>query len=520
MPRTGRQRGLRAVVFVDTVGSTKIAAELGDERWQRLLARELTILRDVLRRDGGREVDVAGDGLFALFDDPESGIRFAADAAVAVREIGLEIRAGVHFGECDLSDGRPSGIVVHTGARVMGVADAGQVVATSTVVDLMPGGAFGFTEHGVHELKGVPGTRALFRLEQVDADPVDPPLTDDEATERRRHASAPVATVPRRTFLAGIAAAAAVGAGTVYLLTRSEDEPTAVVGNRLLRFDPSTGSVDPSPVALPSLFFAAELPCLAVGEGAVWAGDRTGLHQIDQRSGTSRRTIKMRGGGGGPVALSIGFDDVWAVSDDSLARIDPADGDVLERLPFPEERSGIISVLAAYEDVWVAFEAGALLRVAPAEKLSVVERLQAGDLPTDMVAAGGAVWVTDGFGALARVDPDTNRIETLRLGGAPQAVAATADTLWIADTSGVVVAVDTARMAIERSVAVGGHPVDVAAGLDAVWVADLEGRLVWLDPIDYGIVGHRELEGQPGAIAVDEDQSVVWIRTFSGPPRN
>jgi streptogramin lyase len=508
------------VVFVDTVGSTRIASELGDERWQRLLAREITILRDVLRQDGGREVDVAGDGLFALFDDPESGIRFAADAAVAVREIGLEIRAGVHFGECDLSDGRPSGIVVHMGARVMSVADAGQVVTTGTVVDLMPGGEFGFAELGIRELKGVPGARPLFRLDRVDADPVSVPLQDDEATERRRQASITPATVPRRTFLAGLAAAAALGAGIVYLLTRRADEPSAVAGNRLLRFDPSTGSVDPSPVVLPSLFFAAELPCLAVGEGAVWAGDRTGLHQIDERNGTSRRTIPMSGGGGGPVSLSIGFDDVWAVSDNLLARINPADGEVLDRLRFPEERSGIISVLAAFEDVWVAFEAGALLRVAPAERLSAVERLQAGDLPTDMAAAAGAVWVTDGFGALTRVDPDTNDIETLELGGAPQAVAATPDTLWIADTSGVVVVVDTARMAIERSVPVGGHPVDVAAGLDAVWVADQEGRLVWLDPIENEIVGHRNLDGQPGAIAVDEDQGVVWIRTFSGPPHN
>ena len=520
MPRTGRQRGLRAVVFVDTVGSTRIASELGDERWQRLLARELTILRDVLRRDGGREVDVAGDGLFALFDDPESGIRFAADAAVAVREIGLEIRAGVHFGECDLTDGRPSGIVVHTGARVMGVADAGQVVMTSTVVDLMPGGAFGFTEHGVHELKGVPGARALFRLEQVDDDPVDPPLADDEATERRRQASTPTVTVPRRAFLAGIAAAAAVGAGTVYLLTRNEDEPRAVRRNRLLRFDPSTGSVDPSPVALPSLFFGAELPCLAVGEGAVWEGDRNGLRQIDPGDGT-QRLPNIVVGGGGPVALSIGFDDVWVATTEGLSRIDPADGDIIEPRTFPEARSSISAILVAFGDVWVAFEDGQLVRLAPTEGLPQVAHLQVGDLPTDLVAAAGSVWVTDGFGGLRRVDPNTNRVtKRLELGGAPQAVVATADTLWIADTTGVVVVVDAERVAIERSVPVGGHPIDVAAGLDAVWVADQEGSLVRLDPPARDIEDRLPLEGQPGAIAVDEDLGVIWIRTFSGSPRS
>jgi class 3 adenylate cyclase len=117
MPRTHERRGLRAVVFVDTVGSTGIAAELGDERWQRLLLKELAILRGILKDQGGSEVDAAGDGLFALFDEPAAAVRFAAEATVAVREIGVEVRAGVHFGQCEFSNGRPAGIVVHTGAR-------------------------------------------------------------------------------------------------------------------------------------------------------------------------------------------------------------------------------------------------------------------------------------------------------------------------------------------------------------------------------------------------------------------
>ena len=106
-------------MFIDTVGSTRIAAELGDERWQVLLRRELAILRRLLKERGGREVDVAGDGLFAIFQEPARGVHFAAEAALAVRELGLEIRAGVHFGECEFSEGHPGGIVVHTGARAM-----------------------------------------------------------------------------------------------------------------------------------------------------------------------------------------------------------------------------------------------------------------------------------------------------------------------------------------------------------------------------------------------------------------
>lgn len=110
---------MRAVVFLDTVGSTQIASELGDERWQTLLRRELKILRRLLKESDGREVDVAGDGLFALFDEPAAAVRFAASAVEAVREIGVEVRAGVHFGEVEISEGHPAGIVVHTGARAM-----------------------------------------------------------------------------------------------------------------------------------------------------------------------------------------------------------------------------------------------------------------------------------------------------------------------------------------------------------------------------------------------------------------
>ena len=157
MPRAEQGRGLRAVVFLDTVGSTQIASELGDERWQTLLRRELQILRGLLKESGGREVDVAGDGLFALFDEPAAAVRFAASAVEAVREIGVEVRAGVHFGEVEFSDGHPAGIVVHTGARAMSIGDAGQVIVTQTLRDLVSGGRLRFVDRGTHELKGIPG---------------------------------------------------------------------------------------------------------------------------------------------------------------------------------------------------------------------------------------------------------------------------------------------------------------------------------------------------------------------------
>jgi class 3 adenylate cyclase len=210
MRRTEHGRSLQTVLFLDTVGSTSIAAELGDEHWQVLLRRELAILRHLLKERGGREVDAAGDGLFALFREPAKAVLFAADATVAVRELGLEIRAGVHFGECEFSEGHPGGIVVHTGARTMSTGGPGEVIVTQTVRDLVTGGSLRFAGHGVHELKGVPGTWPLFMLTGIDDETVAPPLPEEEAVARRRGAAARPPVVRRRTFLGGIVAAVVV----------------------------------------------------------------------------------------------------------------------------------------------------------------------------------------------------------------------------------------------------------------------------------------------------------------------
>ena len=255
MPRTQQGRGLRAVVFLDTVGSTRVAAELWDERWQVLLRRELAILRRLLKERGGREVDAAGDGLFALFLEPARAVQFAAEAALVVRELGLEIRAGVHFGECEFSEGHPGGIVVHTGARTMSTGGPGEVIVTQTVHDLVTGGNLRFAGHGVHELKGVPGTWPLFSLTGIDDDIVTAPLSEEEAASRRREAAARPPVVRRRAFLAGIVTALVASAAATYLLTREVDHlPTPPSGlNRLIRFDLSTGAMTMMPYILPPL---------------------------------------------------------------------------------------------------------------------------------------------------------------------------------------------------------------------------------------------------------------------------
>ena len=157
-------RVLTTVLFTDIVGSTERATELGDRRWRELLDAHHAAVRRQLERFRGREIDTAGDGFLASFDGPARAIRCAEAAIEEVRGIGLDIRAGVHTGECELHGGKLAGIAVHVGARVAGQAGAGEVLVSSTVRDLVAGSGLEFEDRGTASLKGVPGEWRLFSL--------------------------------------------------------------------------------------------------------------------------------------------------------------------------------------------------------------------------------------------------------------------------------------------------------------------------------------------------------------------
>jgi class 3 adenylate cyclase len=146
---------LATVLFTDLVDSSKLATELGDRDWAELLARHNAAVRLQLSRFRGGEVDTAGDGFFASFDGPARAIRCGRAVVETVHELGLDVRVGLHTGECEIVSGKPTGIAVNTGARVAAAADAGEVLVTGTVKDLVAGSGISFEERGEHELKGV-----------------------------------------------------------------------------------------------------------------------------------------------------------------------------------------------------------------------------------------------------------------------------------------------------------------------------------------------------------------------------
>ncbi len=164
--RAEPDRVLATVLFTDVVGSTEKAAAIGDRRWRDLLDSHNSVVRRELARSRGREVKTAGDGFLATFDGPARAVRCARAISDAVRPLGLEIRAGLHTGECEVMGDDIGGIAVHIGARIAAQAGPGKVLVSSTVKDLVAGSGLNFQDIGLHSLKGIPGDWRLFACER------------------------------------------------------------------------------------------------------------------------------------------------------------------------------------------------------------------------------------------------------------------------------------------------------------------------------------------------------------------
>jgi class 3 adenylate cyclase len=160
----GSDRVLATVMFTDIVGSTEHASRLGDGQWRKLLKEHNDIVRDSLDRWRGTEIKSTGDGFLATFDGPARAVRCAREIVEGVTPLGLDVRTGLHTGECELVGDDVAGMAVHIGARVMAAAEPGEVLTSSTVKDLVVGSELQFEDRGSHELKGVPDEWRLYAL--------------------------------------------------------------------------------------------------------------------------------------------------------------------------------------------------------------------------------------------------------------------------------------------------------------------------------------------------------------------
>ena len=160
----GAERVLATILFTDIVGSTELAARIGDSAWRKLLERHHAVVRRELARYQGRELDTAGDGFFATFEGPARAVQAASAIREALRDLDIRIRAGLHTGECEVSDGKIAGIAVSIGARISSLAAPDEVLVSSTVRDLVAGSGLQFEDRGEHQLKGIPDEWHLYAV--------------------------------------------------------------------------------------------------------------------------------------------------------------------------------------------------------------------------------------------------------------------------------------------------------------------------------------------------------------------
>jgi class 3 adenylate cyclase len=160
------QRTLLTVLFTDLVDSTRTANDLGDERWSELLGRHHRMARRELELHDGAEVKTTGDGFLATFSSPTRAVQCARAIRAGVRSLGLDLRAGIHTGECEVGGGDVAGLAVHVASRVQAAAKPGEILISSTVRDLTTGSGLHLIERGGQELKGLDGKWALFALDE------------------------------------------------------------------------------------------------------------------------------------------------------------------------------------------------------------------------------------------------------------------------------------------------------------------------------------------------------------------
>lgn len=516
------------MLFTDVVGSTELAREMGDVRWSRLLAAQRRVIRALIRSNGGREVDTAGDGFFAVFDRPADAVRCAFAACRDVQELGLDIRGGIHFGEVELSGKEAHGIVVHTGARVMGHAGASEVVVTATVRDLVAGATFDLQERGSVELKGVPGTWILYDVMSVDEQLRPSPIeAASVASERRdRVAAAPAAGGRGKRWIIPAAA------GTIFLV--------AIATFLLMRpgptFVPSAGtvaSITPDGAFAEPVALASEPTAIAWGEGRIWVTDRQGqIHWLAPETGETG----SRGATAAATGVAIGDRAVWVTNgfgvgdgpEGGVSRIDPADESLT---PAFETPIGSEAIAWGAERVWVTDTATGELRIYdPATRtvetvglppVSTTEPAR----PENLVVTSSddvAVWVGDAAAARVFRVPATmpRAIETFTVPAPVSGIAWGFGVVWVTsggqdtvtlldDRSGAVLtSLDVAKSGCDR-------PEAVAAGGDAVWVAcRTSGAVIRIDPGSNSVSGTMSVAGAPMALAADDDGK-VWLAVGS-----
>ena len=522
MPRSAVRRRLATVLFLDIVGSTALASELGDARWRELLTQFRRIVRDELKHHRGREQDTAGDGFFATFAEPARALSCAVAIVVAVQQLGIDVRAGVHTGECEEIDGKLGGIAVHIGSRIMALAGPAQVLTTGTVRDLVAGSGASFEERGVHELKGVEGSRQIFSLRAVETR-LPEPLSPDEATARLALIGTSGRPRPIRLALAAVALVVAA-AIAIALLAFGGGKSTAI---GLIRLDGHTGQITQVERYSQS---RGNWTNLASAEGTLWQyiGQKHQLLARDARSGRINYSFPIKIECACQVAL--GFGSIWLLADrvvDSgavatLSRVSDASGRVVKRIRLPGTTVGG-TVATGNGAVWVLEDGGKLFRIDPlANRIAHTYETNAIETNT-LVPLAGYEWICECIvNKILRFDPSTGHSRTYSIQAKAFLVGINSSTLWLLDPENSTLTAADPRTGQEQpSLGLQGDPIQAVVAFGSMWAAagdivdrvDLRTHVRSTIPMPKGVWA--------GGIAADPGSGAIWVENSgSAPPQH
>jgi class 3 adenylate cyclase len=503
----GPRRVLVAVLFTDIVGSTELAARLGDRAWRDLLARHHALVRRELRRCHGREIDTAGDGFFATFEQPMEAIACAAWARDALADLSLAIRAGIHVGEAEVMGDKVGGMTVHVASRVREAAGPGEILVTGTVRDITLGGDVTFTERGSHALKGVPGEWPLYAAEWVPPPAVPSAKTGDGGRDApamprawRRWAALAIGAA-LLTCIGIVVAIAALGPG-------GGPAPTAAAQS-VVEVDASSGRL------LSSLPIARPAGIAAAGD-FVWALAQEGLVDAIPVAGGAASPVRLPGT---PTGIAADADAAWitfghGVPGESQGIVVRVASGSFDEQPIPlGPGSGATGIAVGEGGVWVVNEiANTLTRLDPATR-AVVGSAEVGEQPVAVAVGEGSVWVAHAVDrSVWRLDPRTMaRTASVSLSDVPTAIVVAFGRAWVSSTAGNSVAViDATTAALLSTIEVDQRPRGITAGDGDIWVAGGRGSIVRIDPAADPLVAdiHVNLPGPVEGVATAGDS--VW----------
>jgi YVTN family beta-propeller protein len=534
MPPPGQGTVLATLMFTDIVGSSELAEELGDRRWHELLARHHAITRRELKRFNGRELDTAGDGFFAAFTRPAEAVRCAAAIVDGVRELGIEIRVGLHVGEAEVFGSKLSGTSVHIAARTMAMASAGQILVTGVLRDLIPGAGIALEDRGIHQLKGVPGDWRLFEVVAIEHQARPAPAAAGAARERRDRIQAPF--LPRKArspLMAGGAVAVIALAVVGFLVTRSTPTPAVSPGSSpssvgglptfsLVRIDATARRI------VGTIKLPGRPSAVLFAEGSVWVADTDAdaVLRIDPASGRITSNIKV---GKEPSDLAFGNDAIWVADklSSSVSRINPGTNHVVATIPVGESPR---SVAANDKGVWVTTGLfvstspphGVVTRIDPIGNKAVHDEQFIGTCSPSVSANGDAVFVASIPGSVWRMDPRTDaRTKVADIHAVAAWILAEEDALWVASDGlpAKIFPIDPATGEVSPPTAAGVTtngggpgcvPIRLASGAGDIWVPNLEDRSISvIARLSRDVIATIPLQGRPAGIAFGLD--TVWV---------